>query len=60
MEESSQHSQVVTPTAPSVWGVNRSKKDPKYYEATKEKYKEFLAGNELLPIPSVSKFVSVS
>lgn len=41
-----------------LWGVNRPKKDPEYYEAQKEKYKELIAGNELLTIPSVFEAVS--
>lgn len=39
-------------------GSEQTKKGPDYYESLKEKYEEFIAGNELLAVPSVMEAVN--
>lgn len=52
------HSLDNSPLATStLWTTDEAKKRPEYYEVLKEKYKEFLGGNELL-IPYVLEAVT--
>ncbi|CAE1178303.1 unnamed protein product [Acanthosepion pharaonis] len=47
-----------TSTAPSAWVPERPEKGPDYYRSRREELKEFIAKDELVPMPSVMETVA--